>query len=74
MMIFYLTIEKLSHLKYPSIVPFIGFSKINFFGYIYLAEIQNSSLHSFLENNLKSSQFDPNFNDTFYYHMGLPNR
>lgn len=57
-------IKALSLCQYPSIIQFIGFSKKNNFGYIYLAEAQNGSLHSFLENNLKSNQFNPNFNNT----------
>lgn len=53
-------IKALSQYKYPSIVPFIGFSTKNNFGYIYLAEVQNGSLHSFIQTN----QFNPNFNST----------
>lgn len=56
--------EILSRIQYPSIVPFIGFSKENGFGHIYMAEVQNGSLHSFLKNNLKSCELDPNFNNT----------
>lgn len=56
--------------KYHSILLFIIFSKINDLSYIFLAESEKDSLHSFLENNLKSSQFDP-IRPISSYHMGL---
>lgn len=56
--------------KYHSILLFIIFSRINDLSCIFLAEAQKDSLHSFLESNLKSSQFDP-ISPISSYHMGL---
>lgn len=56
--------------KYHSILLFIIFSKINDLSYIFLAEAEKDSLHSSLENNLKSSQFDP-IRPNSSYHLGL---
>lgn len=43
-------VELLATSDHPAIVPFIGFSQDETYGYIYLYEIENGSLYSFLQN------------------------
>lgn len=43
-------VEALANCHHPTIVPFVGFAEVNNFGYIYLEEIKNGSLESFLQH------------------------
>lgn len=56
-------IETLARCQHPAIVPFVGFSEKNNYGFIYLVEMSNGSLASFLEKNRKGKR-DPKFDDT----------
>lgn len=56
-------VEILATSHHPAIVPFIGFSIDDFgYGYIYLYEIENGSLESYLSNRSKGYR-DPHFDD-----------
>ena len=56
-------IETLARCQHPAIVPFVGFSEKNNYGFIYLVEMSNGSLASFLEKSRKGKR-DPRFDDT----------
>ena len=57
-------IKTLAKFQHPAIVPFLGFSKISDYGYIYLIRFNKGSLYSLI---LKRNERDPNFDLTHKY-------
>ena len=49
-------VEALANCHHPTIVPFVGFAEVNHFGHIFLEEIKNGSLESFLQHVRKGDK------------------